>query len=634
MIRISCLAACLFGTFFACCAAVARSAEGDHSPELRRWAALLPEKPCGIGRPITDRQAWQAVAAAPAFKDAVRRAEKLLSEPIPELTDDLYLDFSRTGNRQRCQRVLGERHARYQELVLAECIENRGRFLPAIEQSIQAVCGDKTWVLPAHDGGLKNFKGTEITIDLRSSDVGWRLATVRYWLGDKLSATTRTLIDDRLEQRVFSPFANMIAGGKPRMGWLTSTGNWNAVCLSGVTGAALANIPSRERRAMFAAAAEKHISRFLSGFTPDGYCSEGLGYWNYGFGHFVMLAETLKQASGGAVDMMDSPQVRLVAAFGRRMEILPGVYPAFADCDPNAKPDAHVMAFLSRRYGWGLREAESKGLGLAAGPSGLLNLGIFGFPNSATAAPEAKTAAAAPALCDWFSDAGVLVCRPAPQTQHALAAALKGGNNAEKHNHNDVGSFVVALGRSAPLLDPGAEVYTRRTFGRHRYESNVLNSFGHPVPRVAGRLQETGGKAAARVLKTKFTDAADTLVLDLSSAYKVKGLRRLERTFVFSREARGKLTVSDVVEFASPQAFGTALLTFGDWKQIDSRHLRVGKSPDDVTVEIVAEGGEIRVAAESIREQLPDDRVPVRLGIDFAQPVAKAEIKMTISPLR
>ena len=56
---------------------------------------------------------------------------------------------------------------------------------------------------------------------------------------------------------------------------------------------------------------------------------------------------------------------------------------------------------------------------------------------------------------------------------------MKGGHNAEQHNHNDVGSFIVALGHSTPLVDPGAEVYTGRTFSRRRYDSNVLNSFGH-----------------------------------------------------------------------------------------------------------------------------------------------------------
>ena len=169
---------CLRGVIFACCAVVAMplaAAEKPSSSEVERWATMLPEAPRGVGRPIADRQAWQAVAAAPAFKDAVRQAEQLLTQPIPELTDDLYLDYSRSGNRVRCEGVLGDRQFRFCELAVAECIENRGRFLPAIEAAIRAVCSDKTWVLPAHDIRLTNFKGTEITIDLRSSEVAMEL---------------------------------------------------------------------------------------------------------------------------------------------------------------------------------------------------------------------------------------------------------------------------------------------------------------------------------------------------------------------------------------------------------------------------------------------------------------------------
>ena len=102
----------------------------------------------------------------------------------------------------------------------------------------------------------------------------------------------------------------------------------------------------------------------------------------------------------------------------------------------------------------------------------------------------------------------------------------------------------VALGSSLPILDPGAEVYTARTFSAKRYDSNVLNSFGHPVPRVAGKLQSPGRQAAAKILKTEFTDAKDTLVMDIRSCYDVPELTKLVRTFVFSREGRGSLTVS------------------------------------------------------------------------------------------
>ena len=192
--------------------------------------------------------------------------------------------------------------------MLAECIENRGRFLPAIEEAIRDMCGEKTWVMPAHDGWLGNFKGTLIDIDLRSSHAGWNLATAVYWLGDRIGPAARKLAQDELERRIFTPFTTSVNTGKPRMWWITGTNNWNAVCLAGVTGAALAAIESPERRAFFAAAAEKNIRHFLDGITPDGYCSEGIGYWNYGFGHYVLLAETLQQATGGRVDLFEGQE--------------------------------------------------------------------------------------------------------------------------------------------------------------------------------------------------------------------------------------------------------------------------------------------------------------------------------------
>jgi hypothetical protein len=355
-----------------------------------------------------------------------------------------------------------------------------------------------------------------------------------------------------------------------------------------------------------------------------------------------MLAETLKQATAGKVDMMEPAHVRQVARFARRMEILPDIYPAFADCDLSARPALQLVAFLSGRYGWGLHAVETNGWELAGRRSpGLFALGLFSFPNLAAATPAATVEAGPPPLRDWFADAGILICRPAAGSGYALGAALKGGHNDEHHNPNDVGSYVVAVGRSTPLLDPGREIYTSRTFSKRRYESNVLNSFGHAVPRVAGQLQETGRQAAAKILKTQFTDQADTLVMDISSAYKVAELKKLERTFVFSRESSGKLIVIDAVEFDGPQAFGTAVITFDNWKQLASNRLQVGDGPDHVVVDIAAEGSGFQIVPEQIREDLPSGRFCTRLGIDLVvfcrgrsclQPVQLARCRTRMLP--
>jgi hypothetical protein len=627
-LTITCLALVLFSETPALFAEISGPPEADR---VEYYKNLLPEQPCGVGEPITNREAWKEIAKRPDAEVLIKeKAEPALKTPMPELTDELYLDYSRTGKRDSCQAVMYARRGRLFELVVAECIKDEGRYLPAIEETIRSLCAEKSWLYPAHDTNLRVFKGQLQDIDLGASNFALQLATTEYWLGEKLSPEIRKVIAAELERRIFAPFVESVSGGKPKLRFLNAGGNHNAVDLAGVIGAALAHIESRERRARFVAAAEKYIESYLSGFTSDGYCSEGVGYWNYGFGHFLLLSETVKQATGGKVDWMAQERIKPIALFARRMEILPGVYPAFADCDVNPQPDPNIMGYLNREYDWGLTRYDRRSSDVDL-DNYLSEIGIYIFPNSQSSVRTTQKKSDW-MLRDWFSDAGVLICRPRAADLRALGAALKGGHNAEQHNHNDVGSFVVALGKSTPIVDPGPENYTSRTFSSKRYESKVLNSFGHSVPRVADQLQATGAKARAKILKTDFTDTADTLVMDISSAYKVKSLEMLTRTFIFSREGAGKLTVTDEVEFSQPENFGVALITLQKWKQLGENRLQIGEGADAVQVEIVVDGGEIRLDPQEIKEDTPDHSVPIRLGLDFTKPVTKAKITMIVKP--
>ena len=256
--------------------------------------------------------------------------------------------------------------------MLAECIENQGRFLPAIEEAIRAVCSDKTWVLPAHDVGLKNFKGTEITIDLRSSQVAWNLATARYWLGDKLSVKTRKLIDDELEQRIFMPFASMITEGKPRMYWLTVRGNHNSVNLAGVTGAALANIESREWRAFVRRGRREIRSQLLAGLHARRLLLRRRRLLEL---RLRTLRHARRDTQAGQRRQGRSDGLRPTSGrspcSGGGWKSCRASIPSFADCDPDEQPNVQIMAFLSRRYGWGLSRRGVERAGAGRLPLGL-----------------------------------------------------------------------------------------------------------------------------------------------------------------------------------------------------------------------------------------------------------------------
>lgn len=612
--------------------AAEREAQSLASRRLREISKMLREDARTPGWPITDREAWERLGRDPEYAAMPAAAEKLLRTPLPEQPDELYLEFSRTGNRVNWQRVADMRRSRLTTYVLAECVENKGRFLPALEGLITGICAERTWVLPAHDSSLINFHGTGLTIDLCSSAVGWNLAMTDWLIGSKLRPEVLEELRSKVRSRVVDPYLESVRGKrKPEM-WMKAPHNWNPVCTAGVTGAGLIELNSPDERAELIAAAEVATRHYLSGFTRDGYCGEGTGYWSYGFGHLACLSEIVGHATRGGIDLLALPEARMPARFGGRIEMANGMYPAFADCNYNQKPAGSLMWLLNRRLGLGndrYRElSDLANLGASRTGGGYLAGAMICAQASLEKPYESTNNRITDTIRSWFDHAGILVCRPLPNSKSNMAVALKGGHNAEPHNHNDLGSFVVLCGNQLMLLDPGTEVYTARTFGKHRYESKLLNSYGHSVPVVGGKLQRTGADAGARVLGTSFSDKSDVLRLDLTSAYDCPELTQLKRTFAYSRIGAGQLRVTDEVEFAAPQSFGTALVTTGSVAQVDERTLVITSGDEKLTVEIAC-GLPFTVRTELIEENSPVK--PTRIGIELRQPVTSAFITVRLA---
>jgi len=561
----------------------------------------------------------------------VRDAGKLLAKPMPEMTEEIYMLFKQTGRRTaEYRRVRGSCHGRVADYTRAECLENKGRFLKPLEAVLRSICEEKTWIYNFHDSSLANYNGKTIAIDLGSADLAQNLGACLWLLGDRLSAEMRQLVTTKLRERIFDPYRKAVEGTGTRQSWITSEANWNSVCHAGVVAAALAVCTDRQERAFFIAAAEKYSQDYLRGFGGDGYCAEGMGYWNYGFGHYVQLCENIYQATQGRVDLYELPGAREAAMYPIQIRLFDGVYPSYADCSLNSKPSTQTMRFVNRRYGLGLKEFSADDFTTATG--GLAPSLMFSCPNSATARP-AVAGKEFYEIRTFFPNGGVLNCRPLPGSTCRMAVSLKGGHNAEPHNHNDLGSFVVAVGRETPILDPGGEVYTARTFSKNRYQSKLLNSFGHPVPIIAGQLQRSGAAAKAVITGKNFTDATDSYALDLRSAYDVPALQSLTRTFVYCRTGIGALTVTDNFAFSAPQAFGSALVTYGQWKQISDRELLITSKQESVKVTIDTGGAPFMVSAETIQEENSSKTQPTRIGVNLVSPQTKGRIVFTITPV-
>lgn len=601
---------------------------------VAEFAALLPAEPKGFGPVIRDRAAWEGLRTHPAFANVIVTAEKRLAEPFPAFNDEAYLEFSRDGQRPKGEQMVGARHSYFGPLVWAECLENKGRFLPRIEMALRECAGEKTWTLPAHDPKLTGYKGTEYIVDLGAALFGAEMAQALYLLQGVLDPAVRKTVMEGLEKFIFGPMRTTLKTGKGHW-WLTTDNNWNAVCLNGVTNAALAVLPTREERALFVATAERYAQNSVNGFTDDGYCSEGMGYYNYGFGNFVILREGLWQATGGKLDLFAAPKLRKIATYGPRLEIENGAWPAIADCRFGTRVDGSILGYCSRVLGLGMTAYEKD----YAGPTTLPKGCMWSFPNSTTLGKSPRpTGSAAPPVgnLSYFDNAGILILRPSPAAPSGrLGAALKGGNNNEHHNHNDVGSFTLVVGKEQLVGDPGGPfAYTAKTFGAERYTAfKLFASYGHPVPLLAGKQQRPGAKAAARILRTDFSPTVETFVMDIADAYPPGTVAKLVRTFRFDRSGAGSLTIEDEWAFPGdvPQTFESALTTHADWKATGPDTLTFTKNGESLvaTIAVPASAGGVTTNAETIEENcLPF----TRLGLRLNQPLVSGKVTMTFRP--
>jgi hypothetical protein len=587
---------------------------------VKEIASWLTAEPKGLGFSVSDRQIWESLAETPDARGIIRSAEQLIDEDPPELPDELYLLFTETGNRDKYQAPYGRRVWRVGVLMLAECLEYKGRFLAALERDIMAICEERSWVMPAHDAALDNFNHKALTIDLGSSARGWLLAQVDYWLGDKIDARVRERLRSEVHRRILDLyFAALEQNSLNGNWWMLTDNNWSAVCTAGVVGCAMALLDSPEKKAEILAAMEISNKRFISGFTKDGYCSEGMGYWNYGFGTYVVMGLIVKNATDGKLDIFEGEKLNKIAKYALAYQIQPGCSPFFAD--GGGAPSHEVWTLMKDVYPDAV-PADFTGVPVLR--TRRVAVGLRDVSTVATAKQD-KEKAHLP-LRSFFDQAQVLITRSKISDEVPFGAAIKGGHNSEHHNHNDLGSYTIVLDGVEITGDPGGEIYTRRTFSSQRYVSNMLNSYGHPVPVVSGQLQKLGRDAAAVVVATDFTDSTDMIDLELKAAYPVPELKSLRRKYTHDREKR-VITISDTVSFSSPQTFSTPLVTYLDVKREGDDVIYLHGNGKCVMVQLEAEGGKWQLEEEEIEN--PGRPSPKRLAVTFDKPVSEASVCFT-----
>jgi len=511
---------------------------------------------------------------------------------IPQTTYSLYREYQRTGAREPYQQPYYEKRELMTREVLAAWLDGDDSRIPRVCDLIWSICEESTWVLPAHERG-------ERFIDLFAAETGAELAHAALLLGDRLPGEIRERIQREVTLRILDPYLEE----GDQYSWASGRNNWTGVCAGSIGEQFLVLEPDPERQARALKTVIQQLYRYLDrAFEPDGVCLEGIGYWNYGLFHYVAFAEMLRARTGGHFDLLAHPKLAAIARYPFSVVMGPGLFASFSDSHPSASVMPYLAARLAERTG------ETSLLALAGDCASwrlvttLRNLLWW----------DGKKTELPPITDMWFPASGIARLTGTLGGQEAVLAA-KAGHNAEPHNHNDVGSFILRVGGLIYLCDPGSGRYSRDYFSAKRYENPLASSYGHSVPRIDGQLQAAGSRYAGTLRQ----DGEKVLQIDFTRAWDNDSLQSATRRIGFSAEG---LTLEDHFVFREgAHSVEEALVT---WQPvtIEDRTARIQSAEGQLI--ITSQDGAF--AMEDLREACRENDISGTLSrLTVTRPVEK-----------
>lgn len=460
----------------------------------------------------------------------INAGKELDKEKIPQLTEELFSLFERTGNRLEYENVYFKRRKFLTVYAMLSIMYGEQSHISRLEEIIEAICDEECWALPAHVNRSDKYWRT--SIDLFAAETAFSLAEITCLLESKLSADLQEKARSEVFRRVLDSFAE---SSFPYSSWEVSQMNWCAVCCGSIGGAAIYLMQNdRARLDKLLERINSSIMNYIRGFSEDGACLEGLGYYTYGMSFFAAYSDLMYRYSEGKVDLFENAKLKNIALFQQKCFLTGNVTVSFSDSGRDEKYRLGLTAYLSRRYSG----VEFPDISLAADLESdncyryiILSRDYFWTKQHVDTANSKSGWHTVLPYAQWS------VCK----SYNDCVLAAKGGHNDEPHNHNDIGSFIYACEGESVLDDIGAGEYTKDYFNENRYKNICCRSLGHNVPLIDGKEQLAGAQYRASGF---VSDGNGKTELDIEAAYGLSADDKVTRSFLFERDS-GICTVTD-----------------------------------------------------------------------------------------
>src|ERR1035437_215228 len=473
----------------------------------------------------------------------IARGDAVNSSPWPQMLATDELEFTRNGNRTRFETISFGRRNRLGDLVLAECIANRGKYLDQIANGVWLICEESFGGVPAHLGAQKAGVGladeAEPIIELFGAETSATLGWVAYLLERQLNTVSPRIVERvRLEakRRILDPYYS-----RNDFGWMGLSGkshhlnNWNPWINSNVLTANLLLEKDAERRQAVGQKVCRSVDEFLGDYSPDAGCEEGPGYWGRSAASFFDCCWTLVSSHAGRGDAaLKHPFTRAMGHYICNVHIATNYYVNYGDAHPHDVPSPDLTYRFGRATGdemlaqFGAFDAKVHGTsssGSALSAAIVADRGGVASLSRSLArvmvAAEISTAPAHDALPRdaWYPHLGLMTARQTEGSASGFYFASQAASNGRSHSHNDSGSFIIFHNGLPVFIDVGPEAYTAKTFSKDRYTLWPMQSAFHNLPTIGGVMQHDGEPYRAGELKYASGDAEVSFRANLAPAY-------------------------------------------------------------------------------------------------------------------
>ena len=506
---------------------------------------------------------WAAALPDSTIKKMIKNGEKALNYQFKPISASVSLDFVRSGDRDRHRLLSSDKRGALMELVVAESMEDKGRFTEAIMNGVWSICEESFWGVPAHIGktGLPDIENP--VVELFGAETASVLALADYFVGeklDKINPLLRKRIYFETNRRIFKPM--MTDSVTAKYNWMSKTkpvNNWNPWIMSNWILSNLLLEHDEKRRAEMLYSAMNGLDLYLNSLGEEGGCDEGPSYWFAAGGSVYDCLELLQKATADKVNVYNESLIQKMASYVYKAHIDGYYFTNFADADPILRPEGLMLY----RFGKALKDEKMVQFGLWANQN-FHRLDLTGFQkmrhieNLLTVKNLEKFTQYEPVKDAWISDIQVLTAR----TNKGLYMATHGGHNAESHNHNDIGDFIIYADGQPMIVDAGRGNYTARTFSAKRYDLWFTQSEYHNLPIVNGLGQKEGREFEAKNVKSQINDKAASLEMDIAAAYpKEAGIASWRRTVTLNRLKNQVELTDDYVLNAKPTSLQQIFMT-------------------------------------------------------------------------